>query len=182
MHHFYQNSLVSLLLILIPVSVSAMSRLYDVESNVSLRNGHPCFFYPGKDGNGGKSYSISFLDITKTADGKAGWSINFIRSERKGYVEPDRPETCIEYGVLGPGMKEERAARPLLLDTPYNAFLFVSDATGGNRRFRTDFCITLNEKGETILVEATGGGRGEWRCLKPDESRKRGFWGWLFDK
>lgn len=44
----------------------------------------------------------------------------------------------------------------------------------------SNFCITSNENGKPVLVQADFD--KAWYCLKPGETRKRGFWGWLFGK
>ncbi|MEN6463964.1 MAG: hypothetical protein ABFD62_02160 [Syntrophaceae bacterium] len=78
-----------------------------------------------------------------------------------------------------------QAAEPLLFDTPYRVLLIVYSEPGGlyyDRKYLSNFCVTRNEKGETVLVAASGDGKGEWRCLKPGEKPRRGFWERLFGR
>ncbi|MGA7828024.1 MAG: hypothetical protein WCA04_10205 [Geobacteraceae bacterium] len=185
MLHFYRNSLI-FLFIVIPVSASARSNK-DADAIITMRNGQPCFSYPQYEEIQKKPYSFDYLSVSKNGPvGGVGWEISIKDYDRKGLLEPNSPETCIEYGVLNPGMKEKQAAKPLQSDTPYQVFISVSEAPGGRnsygRKFAADFCISRNEKGEPILVGASGGGTGDWRCLKPGESKNRGFWQRLFGK
>lgn len=184
MLHFCRNSLIACAVVMLPATATARSNK-DADAVVTLRNGMPCFSYPKDKEIRTKPYSFGYLSVSRNGStGETGWEIGIVDYERKGLVEPNSPETCIEYGILGLGMKLKQAAKPLLPDTPYKVFMDVTEAPGENtiydRKFAFDFCLTRNEKGETVIVEATGGGRGEWRCLKLGESR--GFWGWLFGK
>ncbi|MHB8138502.1 MAG: hypothetical protein ACYDGO_08970 [Smithellaceae bacterium] len=113
-----------------------------------------------------------------------GWAIQIISADRKGLLEPNTPETCIEYGMLHPGTKVAEDAQPLELNMPYKVHISVRSRPGGpvyERKFEYDFCVSRNEKGEKILVNSDwddeAGGR---KCLKPGESPKRGFWERLF--
>ena len=181
MWHFYLNSVV--LCIVIVFSGNAIARSYkDADAVVTLQNGNPCFYYPQDHEIQQRPYSMSFLDVTTILDGKAGWLTTKVYEDKTARVIADSRESCIEYGVLSPGMREREVAKPLLLNTPYSVFIQVSAVPGFERKFATEFCIIRNEKGDSVIVEATGGGRGEWRCLKPGESANRGFWGWLFGK
>lgn len=185
MPHFFRNILI-ILFIVIPVSVSARSNK-DADAAITLRNGNPCFYYPQDKELQKRPYSFDDLSVSKNGMyGGVAWEISIINYDRKGLLEPSSPETCIEYGALNPGMKEKQPAKPLQSDTPYKVFISVSEAPGGrnsyNRRFAADFCIISNEQGEPIVVGASGGGTGDWRCLEPGESPKSGFWQRLFGK
>jgi len=184
MPHFYRTNLIWCLIVLFPTTIIARSNK-DADAVVTLRNGKPCFSYPKDEEIRKRPYSFGYLSVSKNGPvGGAGWEIGITGYERKGLLEPNSPDTCIEYGVLGPGMKLKQAAEPLLPDTPYKVFIDVAEAPGGrnsyDRKFASDFCITKNEKGEPIVVEADFD--KAWYCLKPGETRKRGFWGWLFGK
>lgn len=181
MPHFYRNSLICCLFMLLPGTV--LARAYkDADAVVTMKNGQPCFSYPRISEIQNRPYSLSFLDVTSVDRGKAGWLTTVIFGDRKVNVTPDIPENCIEYGTLKPGMKEEHAATTLSFDTPYRVFMQVAAAEGYEQKFASEFCITKNEKDEPILVEAEGNGKGAWGCLKPGESKKRGLWEKLFGK
>lgn len=179
MLHFCRNSLISFLLILLPAI--AFTRSYkDADAVVTMRNGNPCFSYPQDSEIQKRPYSISFLDVTTILDGKAGWLTTKVYEDKTARVIADSRESCIEYGVLSSGMREREVAKPLLLDTPYNVFIQVSAVPGYERKFASGFCVSRNDKGEPVLVEADF--NKAWYCLKPGETRKRGFWESLFGK
>lgn len=179
MRHFYLSSVVLCTVILF--SGNAIARSYkDADAVVTLRNGNPCFSYPQDSEIQKRPYSMSFLDVTAVLDGKAGWLTTKIYEDKTVRVTPNSPENCIEYGVLSPGMRTRDVAKPLLFNTPYNVFIQVSAIPGYERKFASEFCISRNEKGEPVLVEADFD--KAWYCLKPGETKKRGFLGWLFGK
>jgi hypothetical protein len=113
------------------------------------------------------------------------WLIDIANPDRKGLLEPNSPGTCIEYSVLPSGTKVVESAKPLQDDTPYSMLLVVYSRSEGayfERKYLSDFCVSHNEKGELIIVGASGEGKGAWHCLKPGESPKRGFWQRLFGR
>jgi hypothetical protein len=183
MPRFCQISLCWLLL-LIPVSVVAMSRQYDADAVVTMRNGNPCFSYPP---NEEKLFGYH-LSVSKIGQHNAvEWDIQKFNYDKTNMPEPNSPEHCIEYGVVNYELEVKRVAEPLLPDTPYRVFISVAEAPTDQRyrylrKFAADFCISSNKQGEPIVVNASGGGTGDWRCLKPGESPKRGFWQRLFGK
>lgn len=184
MWNFCRNSFYCCLLALIPLTVSARSNK-DADAVILLKNGNPCFSYPKDKKAKKREYSFAYLSVSKKGvHGEVGWEIGIVDYERNRLSEPDSLGTCIEYGVLGPGIKLKHAAEPLQPDTPYNVFIRVTELPGSRSlydiKYSSDFCLTKNEKGEPVIVEATGGGRGEWRCLRPNESH--GFWNWLLGK
>ncbi|MEN6463966.1 MAG: hypothetical protein ABFD62_02170 [Syntrophaceae bacterium] len=176
-----------MLLLVIPLPVHAISSIRDADAVITMRNGNPCFSYPRDEEIQKRPYSFGYLDVSKKGHvGGGGWEIGIASPDRKGLLEPDSPETCVEYGVLNPGMEVRQAAEPLLFDTPYRVLIRVTERPGERysytRRYLSNFCVTRNEKGETVLVAASGDGKGEWRCLKPGEKPRRGFWERLFGK
>ena len=181
---FFRNSLMCLVL-LMPAGVGATSRLYDADAVVTLRNGNPCFSYPP---NGEKLFGYHLTVSNPGPRGAIVWDIRIFDYEKKQLPEPNSPETCVGYGVVNSEMEVRRVAEPLLPDTPYRVFISVAEAPAGGQRYRylrkfaSDFCISKNDKGEGSIVAAAGGDKGEWRCLKPGESPKRGFWQRLFGK
>lgn len=184
MRHIYLTSLFCLF-ILIPASANAMYWIKDADAIITMRNGNPCFSYPQDDEVRKRPHAFSSLGVSKII-GVGGWAIGAENYERTGLLEPNTPETCIEYGVLNPGMKVRYDAEPLQFNSPYRVNIHLSDSPGVGvsykRDFESHFCITRNEKGETTVVEASGEGKEGWHCLKPGESTNRGFWGWLFGK
>jgi hypothetical protein len=183
MPHFCQISLCWLLL-LIPVSVSAISRQYDADAVVTMRNGNPCFSYPP---NVEKLFGYHLI-VSKIGQHNAvEWDIQKFNYDKTNMPEPNSPEHCIEYGVVNYELEVKRAAEPLLPDTPYRVFISVAEAPTDQRyrylrKFAADFCISSNEQGEPVIVGASVDGTGEWRCLNTGESPKRGFWQKLFGK
>lgn len=185
MPNFYLRYLCSLLLISVPVPSIAISSIKDADAVITIRNGNPCFSYPQENEIQRGTYLFSYMSVSKNGPtGGAGWEIDIANLGKKGLLNPDTPETCIEYGVLNQGMKEKQVASPILPDTPYKVFIRATEVPGGrsmdSRKFLSDFCISKNKNGEPIIVGATGDGKGVWRCLKPGESAKRGFWQKLF--
>ena len=179
-------SLIGLLLILFPVTSNATGdRRWDAEGVVTMLNGRPCFSYPLDEViSSDKSYALYSLYVAKSSPSEPpiGWEIRLKNYNKKSLVEPNRPERCIKHNVLPPGMKEIEQAKPLLLDTPYYVEISV-DADRNRRVFRSDFCLSRDAKGNTVLVGA------EWddktnamKCLNPGESPKRGLWQKLFGK
>lgn len=176
------NSLI-LMLISFPVHSIAMTRLIDADGVVTIKNGNPCFSHPQDKEVIRNRYSLRSLDVVN-ATGGVVWEIDRFFYDENTLPEPNSVETCIEYGVLGRGMRVRQDAIPLQFEAPYRALMRLREAPDvgvyHKRSYMSAFCLTKNEQGEPIIVEATGGGRGEWRCLKPGESANGGFWGWLF--
>ncbi len=185
MPSFYRNNLIFLLLVLIPGAVSASDRIKDADAVVTIRNGNPCFSYPQDEEIRKRPYSFSYLSLSKNGPyNGGGWVIQLASPDRKGLLEPNTSETCIKYGVLHPGTKDIDSAEPLELDVPYKVHIRViarNDGPTYERKFRSDFCVSRNEKGEKIIVGADWDDKTDgWKCLKPGESPKRGFWERLF--
>ncbi|MHB8138503.1 MAG: hypothetical protein ACYDGO_08975 [Smithellaceae bacterium] len=162
-----------------------MSRIKDADAIVTMRNGNPCFSYPQDKEIRKRPYSFGYLSVSKNGPyGAGGWEIQIASPDRKGLLEPNTPKSCIEYGVLNPGTEVIKAAQSLQFDTPYNVYIRVSARDNGVLymwQFQSDFCISSNEKGVRILVGADWDDKaGGWKCLKPGESPKRGFWERLF--
>lgn len=182
MPNFYRNCIICCVVVLLPATGIARSNK-DAEAVVTLKNGMPCFSYPHDGEIRKRSYSFSYLGVSRISGG-ALWEIQITHYDRSGLIEPNSPETCIEYGVLNNGLKEDMTAVSLQRDTPYRVFISVAEAPGGrnsyDRKFASDFCLSRNGHGEPIIVGASGDGTGEWRCLKPGESPKRSFWQRLF--
>ncbi|MEN6463965.1 MAG: hypothetical protein ABFD62_02165 [Syntrophaceae bacterium] len=175
-----------MLILIAPLPVHAISSIRDADAVITMRNGKPCFSYPQDEEIRKRPYSFSYLDVSKNGPvGGGGWVIQIASPDRKGLLEPDSPKTCVEYGILNPGMEVWQEPEPLLFDTHYRVLIRVTarDRDGiSERRYLSNFCLTRDEKGETVLVAASGGGKGEWRCLKPGEKPKRSFWERLFGK
>ncbi|HQQ88258.1 MAG TPA: hypothetical protein PLA72_09680 [Smithellaceae bacterium] len=187
MQNFYRNSLICLLLLLFPVTGTAMSRIKDADVVITMKNGTPCFSYPQDEEIRKRPYSFAYLSVSENGPhGGGGWAMQIASSDRKGLLDPNSPETCIQYGVLNPGTKHyHEPAEPLQLNTPYYVHINASARDHGfyERKFHTDFCLVRNEKGEKALVGAEYDGDADaWKCLKPGESPKRGFWQRLFGK
>ncbi|MEA5115917.1 MAG: hypothetical protein VB050_18025 [Geobacteraceae bacterium] len=176
------NSMICLLLVLIPATVSAKSDR-NAEAIVTLRNGQPCFSYP-KDKDIRKwHYSFGSLDVSETGPnaGKGVWQVGLSDPYRKkGLLEPNSVGTCVKYGVLNPGMEVTQPAEPLQFNTPYRVHISVlkSDQEGGNvRLYASDFCLSRNAKGEKIIVGAVWDDKTDApRCSKPGESPKCSLW------
>ncbi|MEA5115920.1 MAG: hypothetical protein VB050_18040 [Geobacteraceae bacterium] len=181
MPHSCRNSLICLLLVIIPVTVSARSD-QDAEAIVTLRNGQPCFSYPQDKEIRKWHYSFGSLDVSEKGPngGAGGWEIGLSEPyKKKGLLEPNSPETCVKYGVLNPGMEVTQPAEPLQFNKPYRMRIRVTTMSGGFsvRRYASDFCLSRNTKGETIIVGAVWDDKADApRCLKPGESPKRSLW------
>ncbi|MEN6423698.1 MAG: hypothetical protein ABFD76_17295 [Smithella sp.] len=154
-----------------------------------MREGLPCFSYPQDKEIQKRPYSFSALFVTEAGPvGKGGWEMRITSPDRKGLLEPDKPETCIKYGIHQPGTRDIHNAEPLLMDTPYEVFISVRTVKGPRyeRNYSSYFCITRDEKGNKIIVAAdTDDDKNKynpWKCLKPDEKPKRSFWERLFGK
>ena len=181
----YQLHLIGLLLLLIPATVNAKRR-WDAEGVVTMRNGRPCFSYPRDEViRSDKSYALFSLYVTKSSlsEPPSGWDIQLKNYKKKSLMEPNSSKTCIEYNIRPPEMREIEPAKSLLLDTPHYVVMDVEASGGDCRRFRSDFCLSRDAKGNTVLVGA------EWddktnamKCLNPGESPKRGLWQKLFGK
>lgn len=156
---------------------------------ITMQNGQPCFSYPrDKEILKKKTYAFGYLDVTKSGSERGeGWEIGLSDPFRKGLLDPNTPATCIKYGVPNPGMKVTQPAEPLYFDTPYQVRLDVLtswEKEGQNEcNYASNFCLSRNTKGETILVGADWDDKaGAMKCLKPGESPKRNFWQKLFGK
>ena len=184
---FSRNSLICVLLVLVPVACDAMSRIKDAEAVITMRNGNHCFSYPQDEEIRKRPYMFGGLSVSKNGPyGEGGWEIGIANSERKSFRDPNSPKTCIEYGVIDKGLKEIEAAKALSINTPYRVLLVVYARSGGayyERKYLSDFCIDRNEKEESLIVGAAWDDKADaWRCLKPGEAPKRGFCQRLFGK
>lgn len=184
MPRFYLEILI-VMIVMFPLSVGASSRLYDADAVVTVRNGKPCFSYPAsKEKLFGYSIIVSRLGQHETI----AWQVLAFRDVEKNVPEPTTPDACIEYGVTDSAMVEKIVAESLVPDAPYRVYISVYEAPVGGNRYRyvrkvgSEFCVTKNEAGETVIVGLTMNGTGAWHCLMPDESPKRGFWQRLFGK
>lgn len=162
-----------------------MSSMKDADAAITMRNGMPCFYYPQDKEIRKRPYSFAYLDVSKAGPVGGGvWAIQIANPEKKGLLDPNSPETCIVYGVLNPGTENMEPPKPLLIDTPYEVFIRVSARSEGvhyERKYLSNFCLSRNEKGETVLVGAEVNKQiGGWQCLKPGETTKRSFWQKLF--
>jgi hypothetical protein len=175
------HSLILILFISISTTSYAMKPPKAGNVVITMHNNTPCFSYPQD-----KSSSFSSLYISKSGtEGSGGWAIQIKRADRKGLFDPNKPEACVKYGVPSPGTEIVAPAEPLQLDTPYRVRLYTNTTTGVSYEnwYATDFCITRNAEGETILVGADWNDKaGAMKCLKPGETPKRGFWQKLFGK
>ncbi|MHB8138501.1 MAG: hypothetical protein ACYDGO_08965 [Smithellaceae bacterium] len=186
MQNFFRNSLICLLLVYTSGNAMSSDRVKDADAVITMRNGNPCFSYPQDEEIRKRQYSFGYLHVSKNGPyGGGGWAVQIASPNRKGLLDPNSPETCIQYGVLNPGTKHyDESAEPLQLDTPYQVQLDVYSRHDGStyeRKFHSDFCVSRNEKGKNIIVEAEYDGDADaWKCLKPGESPKRSFWEKLF--
>jgi hypothetical protein len=188
MQIFCRNSVICLLVIFTPATVNAMKSMKQGDAVVTMRNGNPCFSYPQDKEIQKRPYSFGYLHVDKLGSiGGGGWVIQITRSDRKGLLDPNSPETCIEYGIHHPGTEDMEPAKPLQVDTPYEVRFVVypiySDGGGDERRYLSYFCVSRNENGESVLVSAEVNKQiGGFQCLKPGESPKRSLWQKLFGK
>ena len=154
---------------------------------ITMPHGRPCFSYPqDKELLEKKTFAFSYLDVSDFRH-KGGWEVGLSEPSRKGLMDPNKPATCVEYGIPNPGMKTTRTAEPLHYDVPYKVrmdVLTLFEQEGHNEyNYASDFCLTRDAKGETILVNAEwDDGAGSMKCLKPGEKAKRSFWQRLFGK
>lgn len=172
--------------ILVSTPVIAADSRKNADAIITIKNSAPCFSYR-QDGEVKQNHlSFDYLHVTsKGSSVENGWEIQIANPDKKGLLDPNTTRTCVMYGVLNPGMETIQSAKPLLFDTPYEVLIRVSTTSSlqYEQRYNTDFCISKNSKGETILLSAYWDDQnGKMKCLKPGESKSRGFWGWLFGK
>lgn len=176
-----------ILLVLFPVNVRA-SRLFDAAAVVTMRGGLPCFSYPQDEEIRKLPYSFAYISVTRPGPiaSKDGWAAQIADPyNTKGLLEPNSPKTCIKYGGPHAGIKDTDPATPFLMDTPYYVFIRVGTLEGPlyERKFLSNFCLTRDGKGNKIIVGAQyDDNSDEWKCLKPGEMPKKGFWKRLFGK
>lgn len=175
------------LVVLLPVNVRAGCPMWDAEAVVTLRDGLPCFSYPRDEVIRMRPYSFGYISVTRPGpiSRKDGWAAQIADPYRIGLLEPNSPESCIRYGGPHPGIVDTDPSTPFLFDTPYMIFLRVSTPEGAlyERKFATFFCISHDGKGNKIIVGAYIEDDPQyiiWKCLKPGEKPKRGFWEKLF--
>ncbi|MEN6423700.1 MAG: hypothetical protein ABFD76_17305 [Smithella sp.] len=153
-----------------------------------MRDGLPCFSYPQDEQIKKSHIRLAILSVSKRGPvGTEGWEMQIARSDRKGLLEPNSPETCIRYGGSHPGTKDKRHAEPLQMDTPYEVHISVATTSGpfSVRYYSSNFCITCDEKGNKVIVAADTEPESKvitWKCLKSGEKPKRSFWERLFGK
>jgi hypothetical protein len=172
----YYKYFIWMFLIVIPATVNAYQPPPSDKVKTTMRYGQPCFYHLQD-----KSLSFGYLAISTAGEGQ--WEIQISPLHRKKLLEPNNPATCIRYGVLNPGMELIRPAKPLRLNVPYEVFMDLSDNRSYQRKYASNFCLTQNIKGETILVNAAWDEKKQSMiCLKQGETPKRGFWQKLFGK
>lgn len=181
----WRNILICLLLALMPTTSNAKS-YKNAEAIITLRDDQPCISYPRDKEIRKWHYYFGYLSVSEIGPYARGkWQIGISDPyEKKGLLEPNSVETCIKYGVPNPGMKTKQAAEPLQFNTPYRVRLSVLKPyeEGGNEWwYASDFCLSRNAKGETIILNADWDDKADApRCLKPGESPKRSIWQKLF--
>jgi len=181
------HGLILILLVIIPPLGHAMKPPKTGNVVITMQNGQPCFSYPqDKEIRKKKTYAFSYLDVLDYRH-RGGWEVGLKDSFRKDLLDPNIPATCIKYGIPNPGMKVTRTAEPLLFDIPYQVRMDVLTSWEKEGNFEcnyaSDFCLTRNAKGESILVGAEWDDKADMmKCLKPGESPKRSFWQKLFGK
>lgn len=185
---FFRCGLIFLILLVLFPANACASRKYDAEAVITLRDGLPCFSYPQDEVIRMRPYSFGYLGVSKAGPvGQRGWEAQITDPyNKKGLLEPNSPKTCIRYGGPHPGIKNYYdPAKPLLMDTPYLVLIHVGTFEGPlyERRFLSSFCLTRDEKGNTVLVDIKKDEKTDtWVCLNPGEKPKRSFWERLFGK
>jgi hypothetical protein len=183
---FYRNSFILLLLCAFPLSVYGMSTIKHGDVTITIRNGKPCFSFPLDKETKKREYFFDTLRVSLQKPSIETWAVYIPDTDWKWSANPDRPAKCIEYDSILPELIIDAPAHPLTYDTPYRVFMVVSTRPWVNhvRRYLSEFCLTRNDTGETVIVEATWEKQTEeYRCLKPGESSKhRGFWDRLFGR
>jgi hypothetical protein len=153
---------------------------------IKMFGGVPCFSYPSDEFTHNEGFSFSNLGISNRNRNNVLWEIQIKSADRENLVDPDSPQTCLKYGTLSPGMKEDTPAKTLDYNTVYDVRMRVSSHKGGmysQRNYRAFFCLTTSDQGEPIVVRAAYDEKMlEFRCLKPGESPKRSFLDWLFNR
>ncbi|WP_440029788.1 hypothetical protein [Chromobacterium amazonense] len=128
----------------------AVSKLYNAEAAVILKNGVPCFYIP---------YAIN-SDPAVYSDGK-GLQLDLFNSSKTnpGYVwrtwfkdRPEKlpvsPEQCITYGTMAKDWKGVQP-KPLTTATPYQ--LEIGGELG---KYGAFFCIQKNQRGEKYIAQS----------------------------
>lgn len=168
MQRCYLIASLSLVLLMHQASAWGMSRLFDGDADVWMKDGALCF--------GGSAFKSPGLFFNRTLKvDRQRVAVHFIEVYREPYEPlwsassesgtPLRSDTCFAYGQAIPGFKVKTPARPLEPGM-YSVTLGGHDSAGDGARatFMKTFC--LDSKGAGLVVVEAGYDEdlGRWRC------------------
>ena len=147
----------------------ATSKPYDIEAEVTLKDGDPCFFLPVKNSNTPSPYGQTL--IVKINRGAQVWRMD----ESRGLMPlPTGEARCLKYGVKWSEGKVTIEPLPLQYDVPY--FVYIE----ADYKYQAPFCLA-KKNGETVLTKWAEDGDS---CTdKPlNDTDKSSMWKSIFGK
>jgi len=147
----------------------ATSKPYDIDAEVTLKDGVPCFFLPVKNSNKPSPFGQTlFVEISRGAE---VWRMD----ERQGLMPlPTGEARCLKYGVKWPEGKVTTEPAPLQYDVPYLVYIEA------DYHYQATFCLA-KKNGETVLTKWAKDGDS---CTdKPlNDTDKSSMWKSIFGK
>lgn len=147
----------------------AISKPYDAEAQVIMKDGLPCFFAPMANEKPPKFGQTIKVHINR---GQTVWHI----AEEHGTEQvPSNIDRCVKYGTTWRTGATIKEPAPLQDGVPYIADI------GSTARFRVTFCLSRTAQGEQLLTEWTEDG---YRCTDEplNDADKPSIWQRMFGK
>lgn len=145
----------------------AFSSISDGDLVVTLKDGKPCFSYPMDEATKKQPYFFGMLGVSwnNREASLPPHDIWELQSARGDY-SPSSPQTCLAYGIVEAGTRQNAPAAMQRYDVPYSAHLTVF-AGYGERKYLGYFCLHRNSGAETILLKATYNDASQrYECVK----------------
>ena len=141
------RAILAVTLLMIAGHTLAMSKLYDVDAGLVMKDGLPCIYsvVPLKvkvpSFLQGQGVQFSVYD---EATSQPMWDMWL---KARPLPLPQAPETCVRYGVVSPD-QNRTPAKPLVLNTVY-----TFDMAGETGRQEVQFCIRKDGQSKDYLAQ-----------------------------
>jgi hypothetical protein len=138
--------LLCVLVLCVSENAVAISKGYDANGEVVLKDGVPCFFAQLED----RDRSQFGLSVSVGING--GPEVWHLYDDRGQALMPSSANECIKYGARMPNAKTLTESMPLKYGVPYFADIEAK------RLFRVSFCLSRDARGEALLTKWSNDG------------------------